>query len=163
MMNMKQAVNFLAILIMLGAGTAGCTSFGKTSPESRASMIQSVNPDPGATNDLEEKDLKLAKKVKKEIAAFDEIYDVAVIAGKKEVLVAYKVKHLKRFGMKRIEKEINKMLEKNYPDEDFIVSSDYKIFIEAVELRERMKDPSFPDKKAEEQLQRIISLKKELT
>lgn len=162
MMNMKQAVSILAILTLLGTVVAGC-SFGKTSPDSRASMIQSINPDPGATNDLDEKDLKLAKKVKKDIAAFDEIYDVAVIAGKKEILVAYKVKHLKRFGMKRIEKEINKKLEKNYPDEDFIVSSDYKIFIEAVELRERMKDPSFPDKKAEEQLQQIISLKKELT
>lgn len=163
MMNMKKAVILLAIVIMFGAGPAGCTSFGKTSPESRASMIQSVNPDPGATNDLDEKDIKLAKKVKKDIAALDEIYDVAVIVGKEDILVAYKVKHLKRFGMKRIEKEINKKLEKNYPDEDFIVSSDYKIFIEAVELRERMKDPSFPDKKAEEQLQRIISLKKELT
>jgi hypothetical protein len=163
MMNMKKAVSILAIFMLIGAGIAGCTSFGKTSPDSRASLIQSVNPDPGATNDLEEKDINLAKKVKKDIAELDEIYDVAVIVGEKEVLVAYKVKHLKRFGMKRIEKEINKKLEKNYPDEDFIVSSDYKIFIEAVELRERMKDPSFPDKKAEEQLQRIISLKKELT
>jgi hypothetical protein len=163
MMNMKHAVKILGILILLGSGIAGCTSFGKTSPESRKSMIQSVNPDPGATNDLDEKNIKLAKKVKKDIAALDEIYDVAVIVGKEDILVAYKVKHLKRFGMKRIEKEINKKLEKNYPDEDFIVSSDYKIFIEAVELRERMKNPSFPDKKAEEQLQRIISLKKELT
>jgi hypothetical protein len=163
MMTMKRMVSTLAILMLISTGIAGCSSFGKTSPESRASMIQSVNPDPGATNDLDEKDVKLAKNVKKDIAALDEIYDVAVIAGKEDILVAYKVKHLKRFGMKKIEKEINKKLEKNYPDENFIVSSDYKIFIEAVELQERMKDPSFPEKKAEKQLQRIISLKKELT
>ena len=142
--------------------TAGC-SLGKTSPDSRASMIQSVNPEAGATNDLNEKDLSLAEKVKKDIQALDEIYDVAVIKGKEETLVVYKVKHMKRFGMKKIEKAINKKLEENYPDEDFIVSSDFKIFIEAVELRERMKDPTYPDKKAEKQLQRIISLKKEMT
>ncbi|MBU5788795.1 hypothetical protein, partial [Pseudomonas aeruginosa] len=64
---------------------------GKTSSDSRASMIQSVNPDPGATNDLDIKNIKLAEKVKKDIAALDEIYDVAVIKGKKDILVAYKV------------------------------------------------------------------------
>ena len=36
--------------------------------------------------------------------------------------------------MKKIEKEVNDILEKKYPDEDFIVSSDYKIFLEADRL-----------------------------
>ena len=148
--------------MLLVMGTTGC-SMGKTSPDSRASMIQSVNPQPGATNDLDDKNVKLAEKVKKDIQALDAIYDVAVIAGKEDTLVAYKVKHMKRFGMKKIEKEINKKLEKNYPGENFIVSSDFKIFIEAVELQEKMKDPAYPEKKAEKQLQKIISLKKEMT
>jgi hypothetical protein len=161
-MKMKQASKAFAILLLLAISTAGC-SFGKTSPDSRASMIQSINPEPGATNDFDDKNVKLAEKVKKDIQSLDEIYDVAVIAGKEDTLVAYKVKHMKRFGMKRIEKEINKKLEKNYPGENFIVSSDFKIFIEAIELRERMKDPAYPEKKAEKQLQRIISLKKEMT
>ena len=43
--------------------------------------------------------------------------------------------------MKKIEKEVNEMLEKKYPDEDFIVSSDYKIFLEAVQIEEKLKDP----------------------
>jgi hypothetical protein len=126
-------------------------------------MIQSVNPKPGATNDFDDKNVKLAAKVKKDIQSLDAIYDVAVIAGKKDTLVAYKVKHMKRFGMKQIEKEINKKLESNYPDENFIVSSDFKIFIEALELREKMKDPSYSEKKAEKQLQNIIELKKKMT
>lgn len=126
-------------------------------------MIQTVNPKPGATNDLDDKNVELAEKVKKDIQSLDAIYDVAVIAGKEDTLVAYKVKHMKRFGMKKIEKEINEKLEKNYPHENFIVSSDFKIFIEAVELREKMKDPAYPEKKAEKQLQRIIELKHEMT
>jgi hypothetical protein len=161
-MRIYQAVKAVAVLMLIVVVTAGCT-LGKTSPDSRASMIQSVNPEAGATDDLDAKGQNLAEKVKKDIQALDAIFDVAVIKGKEETLVAYKVKHMKRFGMKKIEKEINKKLEKNYPDEDFIVSSDFKIFIEAVELREKMKDPAYPDDKAEKQLQRIISLKKEMT
>jgi hypothetical protein len=161
-MMINQAVKVFAVLVLFSISTAGC-SLGKTSPDSRASMIQSVNPHPGATNDLDDQNVKLAEKVKKDIQAFEELYDVAVIAGKEDTLVAYKVKHMKRFGMKKIEKEINKRLEKNYPGENFIVSSDFKIFIEALELQEKMKDPAYPEKKAEKQLQRIISLKKEMT
>lgn len=161
-MKIYQAGKAIVVLMLLASITAGC-SLGDTSPKSRTSMIQSVNPDAGATDDLDEKNIKLADRVKKDIQSLDEIYDVAVIKGKEDTLVAYKVKHMKRFGMKRIEKEINKRLEENYPNEDFIVSSDFKIFIEAVELSEKIKDPSYPEKKAEKQLQRIISLKKEMT
>lgn len=158
----KKAGSVLASLFLLAVVTAGC-SFGKTSPDSATSMIQSINPKSGATDDLDDKNIRLAEKVKKDIQSFDEVYDVAVITGEKETLVAYKVKHLKRFRMKRIEKEVNKKLEKNYPKENFIVSSDFKIFIEAIELREKMENPAFPEKKAEKQLQRIISLQKEMT
>ena len=161
-MKIFQAGKAFVVLMSLAIVTSGC-SLGDTSEKSRTSMIQSVNPDAGATNDLDEKNTNLAERVKKDIQSLDEIYDVAVIKGKEDTLVAYKVKHMKRFGMKRIEKEINKKLEKNYPDENFIVSSDFKIFIEAVELGEKMKDPAYPEKKAEKQLQRIISLKKEMT
>ncbi|WP_044390963.1 sporulation protein [Mesobacillus subterraneus] len=153
---------YLFIVLIVTLTAAGC-SFGKTSPDSRKSMIQSVNPEPGAVALYEQKNKELAEKVEKDIQSFDAIYDVAVIKGKEETLVAYKVKHLKRFGMKKIEKDINKLLEDHYPNEDFVVSSDYKIFIETIELLERMKDPSFSEKKAEQQLQRVISLKKEMT
>jgi hypothetical protein len=65
--------------------------------------------------------------------------------------------------MKRIEKKMTKMLEEKYPEENFTVSSDYKIFIEAVELQEKMKDPDFSDKKAKKKLDKIIKLQKEMT
>ncbi|HYK73361.1 MAG TPA: hypothetical protein VEV44_09605 [Pseudoneobacillus sp.] len=88
---------------------------------------------------------------------------MAVIKGKKDTLVVYKVKHLHRFRMKQIEKKINKHLENKYPDEDFTVSSDYKIFMEALELKEKVKKPDYPKDKAERELQKIIKLKEELT
>ena len=65
--------------------------------------------------------------------------------------------------MKKIEKEVNEILEKRYPDENFIVSSDYKIFLEAYRLGKKMEDPNFSKKDAQKRLEEIIKLKKELT
>jgi hypothetical protein len=124
-------------------------------------LLKTTNPSPADINSKGSKDH--VRQIKKDIASFPEIYDVAVLKGEKETLVAYKVKHMQRFKMKSIEKRMNKLLEKKYPDESFIVSSDYKIFIEAVQLREDMKKSNYPVKKAEERFEAITSLKEELT
>nr|WP_257990295.1 YhcN/YlaJ family sporulation lipoprotein [Bacillus infantis] len=141
---------------------SGCSNEQKTA-ESRLALIKTTNPQPLLLDEKKEKRKDLAPKVKKEIEAIKEVYDVAVVVGEKEVLVAYKVKHLQRFHMKKIEKAINKRLEEKFPKEDFIVSSDYKIFLEAVELKEQLKDPDFSRKKANDKLKEIINMKKELT
>ncbi|MCA1039557.1 YhcN/YlaJ family sporulation lipoprotein [Bacillus infantis] len=141
---------------------SGCSNEQKTA-ESRLALIKTTNPQPLLLDEKKEKRKDLAPKVKKEIEAIKEVYDVAVVVGEKEVLVAYKVKHLQRFHMKKIEKAINKRLEEKFPKEDFIVSSDYKIFLEAVELKEQLKDPDFTRKKANDKLKEIINMKKELT
>lgn len=86
--------------------------------------------------------LNLVENIEHDVEKMKELYDVAVVKSNGDTLVAYKVKHLQRFHMKKIEKKMTKMLEEKYPDENFIVSSDYKIFIEAVELQEKMKDPT---------------------
>jgi hypothetical protein len=127
------------------------------------SLIQKSDPDPIILDEKTEDDHKLVASIKKDVAKFEELYDVAVIKGEEEILVAYKVKHLQRFHMVKIEGEINKMLEEKYPKEDFIVSSDYKIFLEAVELNDKMKNPNFSEKDAKKKLEEIINLKKELT
>ena len=97
--------------------------------------MKTTNPNPIVTekNNGEDK----VKKIEKEVSSFDELYDVAVVKGKKDTLVVYKVKHMHRFKMKKIEKDLTKRLEKNYPKENITVSSDYKIFLEAVRLVER--------------------------
>jgi ABC-type oligopeptide transport system substrate-binding subunit len=161
---MRQIQILLAIFALLAAALTitGCNQ-GKTTKESRVSMIQRVNPEPAAVKGNNGKDHELAEKVKKDVQSVPAIYDVAVIKGEEEVLVAYKVKHMQRFHMKRIEKEINEKLEKNYPKENFVVSSDFKIFIEVLELKKRMKDDDYSDKDAERRLQKIIKFKNELT
>lgn len=141
---------------------AGC-GMGKTTEESRKSMIQTVNPDSVAVQDKNGKNHDIAEEVKKEVQTIPDIYDVAVIKGTEEILVAYKVKHMRRFHMKAIEKDLNKHLEEKFPKENFIVSSDFKIFIEVIELKEKIKDPNYSKEQAEKRLKKIVKFKKELT
>ncbi|MEK3989283.1 MULTISPECIES: sporulation protein [Robertmurraya] len=151
-------------LTLITALTALLTSCNTDATQhSGMSLIQKSDPDPIILDEKTEKDHKLVASIKKDVAKFDELYDVAVIKGEEEILVAYKVKHMQRFHMVKIEGEINKMLEEKYPKENFIVSSDYKIFLEAVELNDKMKDPDFSEKDAKKKLEEIIKLKKELT
>lgn len=140
---------------------AACNDDG--TKESGLALIQTTNPSPMSFEKNTQHELDLIGSIEMDIEGFEEIYDVAVLKGKEDILVSYKVKHLQRFHMKKIEKKVNKLLEEKYPDENFIISSDYKIFLEAVELEKNLQDPKFSDKDAEEKLQEIIKLKKELT
>lgn len=149
------------ILFVVIAFLSGCNNDGPK--ESGVALLKTTNPAPLSFERNTKKELDLIASIELDIEDFDELYDVAVLKGKDDILVAYKVKHMQRFRMKKIEKEVNKLLEEKYPDENFTVSSDYKIFLEAVELEENMKDPNYSPKKAEKKLKEIIEMKKELT
>ena len=161
-MKNKQSVFYLYFFLCLVAIMVGCNSNLDEEKEAQLSMISKTNPTPINLSSQPNQSNPTSKKIKEEVESIDSIYDVAVIKGKDKILVAYKVKHLQRFHMKAIEKEVNDKLEKEYPDEDFTVSSDYKIFLEAVRLGEKLKDPSYPEKKAKKELNKIINLSKEL-
>lgn len=155
-------VFYVYVMFSILAIMAGCNAHNTEEKDEQMALIQRTDPDP-VTLVSHDKEERPVSDLEKDIESFDEIYDVAMIRGKKETLIVYKVKHMQRFRMKKIEQELNKMLEKKYPDEDFIVSSDYKIFLEAVKLGNKMKDPNYSKKKANEELEKIIKLKKELT
>ncbi|MGM9923939.1 MAG: YhcN/YlaJ family sporulation lipoprotein [Bacillus sp. (in: firmicutes)] len=130
--------------------------------EAKTALFKTTNPHPAVLYETES-EFQFAEELQKYVLSFPEIYDAAIIVGKKRVLVAYKVKHLKRFKMKKIEKDLKKKLEKKYKDHDFTVSSDYKIFLEAVELNEDLKDKDHSREKARKEFKKIIKLQKEMT
>lgn len=148
-------------MIVILALLAACNNDGHK--EDGLSLIKATHPKPMSFDKETTEEEDLIQSVQKDIEGFEEIYDVAVLKGKEDILVAYKVKHLQRFHMKSIEKKMKEKLKKKYPKETFTVSSDYKIFLEAVELEENMKDPNYSNEKAEKKLQEIIKLKNELT
>lgn len=149
---------YIVFFILLGI--AGCSQ--NESKDSEMALIKKTDPNPVLIDEKSNGNLDLVADIKEEIASYKEIYDVAVVKGKKDTLVVYKVKHLQRFHMKKIEKKINGMLEKKFPDEKFTVSSDYKIFLEAIKLKEKMDKPDYSEEKANKRLKEIIKLKKEM-
>lgn len=159
--NIVNVLRTQLILAILAALLTGCADYN--GEETKVALIKTVEPKPTVFGENESKDLKTIKHVREEVLAIHPVYDVAIVKGKKDIVVAYKVKHMHRFKMKQIEKEINSMLEKKFPKEDFIISSDYKIFLEVIELINDEKDPKHSDKKADKKIKEIIELKKELT
>jgi hypothetical protein len=131
-------------------------SQGQTEKDSQLALMKTTNPNPTVTENNNDQDN--VERIEREVESIDEIYDVAVVKGKEATLIVYKVKHMQRFRMKQIEKDLNKKLEEKYPNEQFTVSSDYKIFLEAVRLVERKGNGNLSDKQAEKRLNEIVKM-----
>ncbi|MDR4937446.1 sporulation protein [Rossellomorea marisflavi] len=152
----RMTICILFILLL-----TGCKSM-EDGKDSKNALMKRTDLSPIELVDNPETD-SFGHAIKKELAKKKELYDVAVIQGKEKTLVVYKVKHLQRFHMKRIERDMEAYLEDKYPDEDFILSSDYKIFLETVRLKERIKNKDIGNEEAEKHFNDIITLQKEKT
>ncbi|MDX8345718.1 sporulation protein [Rossellomorea sp. YZS02] len=155
-MNKNSVIIPLALCVLIGCANK------EDGSDSKIALMKKTNPPPIELVDNPETD-SYGHAIKREISKMEELYDVAVIQGKEETLVVYKVKHLHRFKMKKIEKKMDHYLEDKYPKEDFILSSDYKIFLETIRLKEKLKIGSISKKDAETRFQEIVKLQKEKT
>jgi hypothetical protein len=135
---------------------SGCSTINRN----ENSLLSQTDPEPIAVKD---EDIEKVKKIKDTVLSFDEIYETAVVLGKEDCLVAIKVHHLKRFRMKAIEKKLKKKLKEQFPKDKFTVSSDYKIFLESVRLKNRVEQENWSEEQKEKRLQEIIKLSQEQT
>ena len=155
----KVWISFMVMLVIL----SGCANKEGGKVDDTA-LIKRTNPEPmDIIHGMDHGEEGVITDVKTTVAKHKAIYDVIVVKNAKTILVAYKVKHLQRFHMKRIEKEVNQQLKEKFSDYNFIVSSDYKIFLELVRLNEMLKAKDVPEEKAKKKYNEIISLHEELT
>jgi hypothetical protein len=152
----NEMVYIIRLMLFACIFLMGSCSQEKNERDSQLALMKTTNPNPTVTKKNNGQDK--VEKIEKEVSSIDEIYDVAVVKGKEETLVVYKVKHMHRFKMKNIEKDLNKTLEEKYPKETITVSSDYKIFLEAVRLIERKNNGKLSDKQAEKRLNEILKM-----
>ena len=75
-----------------------------------------------------------------------------------ELVAAAKVKPFSKFNKSKIESEMQKKIEKAFPDHDVLFSTDLKIFWEIEQLKE-----ADSEKKMRDRLHKIQSLSKEAT
>ncbi|MGE8205268.1 sporulation protein [Heyndrickxia sp. NPDC080065] len=157
---MKNVLFVKLIIIFFVTILVGCSS-GQDGKVSRLALLKTTQPAPVKLNKQENR--SISEQVKNDVLSHRTIYDAAIIEGEKQILVAYKVNHFYRFKMKGIEKKLKKQLESHFPDQKFVVSSDYKIFLESVRLKEAIKKQSISQKEAKKRFNKIISLTKEMT
>ncbi|RAK15344.1 sporulation lipoprotein YhcN/YlaJ [Anoxybacillus vitaminiphilus] len=104
-----------------------------------------------------------AKQAVQRISQKREVKDVVAVNTKKKLLLAYQVKHLQRFRMKQIEKEVKEELENLFPDYDVIISSDMKLFWKTEELKRKLSKDGINEKEVNKQIKKLEKLSNELT
>lgn len=151
----------VSVLVCAMLASSGCSN-QPSEKKSNVSLVKKTQPAPIEIT-YKKKEKSIAFQVREKMKKIKEIYDVAVIEGDHKILVSYKVKHLQRFRMKKIEKDLTKLLNKEFPKHTFVVSSDYKIFLEAIRLKEELEDGNISNKEAKKRFEKLIKLKKEMT
>lgn len=112
---------------------------------------------------VEDSNLSRLTTLQQELLSFENIYDVTMVEGKEELLIVYKVKHLNRFKMQAIEKEVKKIAEEQLNEEkEIVVSSDYKIYLETMRLHNQVKK-QIDEQELLKKFNSIIHLQKEMT
>lgn len=161
---MKQILLLAMVLIATTATLSACSP-DSDSEEALASLFVPVDLEPVTLNEegYDRFDEQLVTFIQEELERDDKIHDAMVIQNGDDILVAYKVRQLSRFNMEKIESDVNKMLEKNFPSYNFIVTSDFKIFLEAVELAVHVDQEDYPKDKAKVWFDKIVELEKEQT
>jgi hypothetical protein len=161
---MAKRQKYCYVMLIIVFALVACSNTTQNDPESLKNGVTHVaNPKPEAASTDHKWDYTLVNDIKDTAKDVPEVYDVSVVKGKEDCLVAYRVKHMARFRMQNIEKELTDTLEKRFPDIKFTVSNDYKIFLESVRLLDKVKNEKVPKDKMEDQLTKIINLSKEQT
>lgn len=160
---MKKALMVVGIFACIL--TVSACSPDSDSKEALASMFAPVDVKPITLNEegYDRFDEKLVDFIGKELERDDAVYDAMVIQNGDEILVSYKVHQLQRFNMEKIEAGLNDRLEKEFPSYNFYVTSDSKIFLEAVELAVHVDKENYPKDKAKAWFDKIVELEKEQT
>ena len=91
-----------------------------------------------------------------------DVKDAVAVQANGRLLVAYQVKHIHRFRMKAIEKDVQRMLNDAF-DEKVIASHDLKIFWKTKALKEKLETKHMSEKQIEKEVTIIQKLSEEQT
>lgn len=103
-----------------------------------------------------------AKKAVDMLKARRDVKDAVAVEANGRLLVAYQVKHMQRFRMKDIEKDIERTLNDTF-DKQVIASRDLKIFWETKALKEKLETKHMSEKEIEKEMMTIQKLSEEQT
>jgi hypothetical protein len=108
-------------------------------------------------------DQSVAKQAVQRIKAREDVKDAVAVSTKDKLLLVYQVKHMYRFRMKQIQKDVKQQLKTLFPDHEVIVSSDLKIFWKTDELRGKIHKDGMSERKINRQIEKLKKLSEERT
>jgi metal-sulfur cluster biosynthetic enzyme len=92
---------------------------------------------------------------------FKEVKGAVAYDSEDELLVAFHVTQYQKFFTEQIEAKVKKALEKEFPDENVIVSHDLKIRLEIERLRKDINEKNLTEKEINKRIKKIDDLRKE--
>ncbi|KIP21676.1 Sporulation lipoprotein YhcN/YlaJ [Anoxybacillus ayderensis] len=107
-------------------------------------------------------DQQQAKRAVDMLKEREDVKDAVAVEANGRLLVAYQVKHLHRFRMKQIEKEVGKALNEAF-GKKVIASHDLKIFWKTKALKEKIDTKNISEKEIEKEMTVIQKLSEEQT
>ncbi|SFA58399.1 Sporulation lipoprotein YhcN/YlaJ (Spore_YhcN_YlaJ) [Anoxybacillus pushchinoensis] len=107
-------------------------------------------------------DQQHAEKAVQMLKERQDVKDAVAVEANGRLLVAYQVKHMQRFRMKAIEKNIERTLNDTF-DKQVIASHDLKIFWKTKALKEKMETKRMSEKEIEKEMTVIQKLSEEQT
>ncbi|SFD46589.1 Sporulation lipoprotein YhcN/YlaJ (Spore_YhcN_YlaJ) [Lentibacillus persicus] len=108
-------------------------------------------------------DQSSANQAKEKLKKYEDITKIHAVSHSKKLLVAFEIKHHKRFQLAELNKKVQKKLDKEFPDLKVEVSTDKKLVLELKTLEEKIENQDISAKKLKKEVNRLIKLKKDKT
>jgi metal-sulfur cluster biosynthetic enzyme len=148
---MRVCVFIIAFSFCISALT-GCGS-GEVKERVEDTVMRTSN-EQKEKSDKEQKAEKVAKD-------FKEVKGAVAYDTEDELVVAFHVTQYQKFFTEKIEKKVKKALEKEFPDENVVVSHDLKIRLEIERLRRDVEQKNLSEKELEKRIKKMKKLREE--
>ncbi|QKY68879.1 hypothetical protein [Lentibacillus sp. CBA3610] len=148
----------LRILLALGliCLLTGCTT-DNDSPETN----ENVNFNMISTNSSI--DQRASNQAKESISQHEAVTAVNAANTDEKMIIAFEIKHHKRFQLANITEDFQKKMDKEFPNLNVDVSSDKKLVLEISDLEEKIGKQDISKKKLKKEVDRLIELMKDKT
>lgn len=107
------------------------------------------------SEDLDQREANQAKEI---LTNKDELTAIKAVNTQDKLVVGIEVYSLKRFQLKKIQKQVKKELESEFPTTEVILSTDQKIFLELDKLEKELQSNSLSKDKLAKKVNKLIKL-----
>ncbi|QFT88431.1 Sporulation lipoprotein YhcN/YlaJ [Bacillus sp. THAF10] len=113
------------------------------------------------TSNAKEETSSKEKRAEEIAKDFKEVKGAVAFDTEDELVVAFHVTQYQKFFTEKIEKKVKKALEKEFPDENVVVSHDMKMRLEIERLRRDIEQKVVPKKELEKRIDKMKTLREE--